>query len=83
MRARMGANIGIVEIVAVDVGAHVDAAHAGLLGDAVELVDGPVAVEHRQRGQHDEAVGVGLVRGDRRRRSRRVASLWLVSPSAQ
>ena len=57
---------GVVEVAIVDVGAHVDAAHARHIAHAIELVDGPVRVKHGQGREHDEAVRMGLVRDDRR-----------------
>jgi hypothetical protein len=54
-----GLEHGIVEIVAVDFGDPVDAAHARLQGNAIELIDGTVWVKHRRPGQHHAAGGVG------------------------
>jgi hypothetical protein len=56
----------IVEIAVVDVGAHVDAAHARQLAHPVELVDGTLRVEHRQGRKHDETIRMRFVGFDGR-----------------
>ena len=52
----------IVQITIVDVRAHVDAAHAGQLGGAIEFVNGAIRIKHRQDHQRDQPSRIRLVR---------------------
>src|SRR5260221_4176920 len=56
-----GLEKGIVEIVAFNVGPHVNAAYSGQLAHTVEFLNGAVGIEHGKRRQDDEPVRIGLM----------------------